>query len=161
MNKFGILLLVLTLCVSLQQTTIDVSKAFDIFVVVVRGMSNSNKYKCSDNLVEKKSEILNIVNQFFAEIKAGKKVGEILLSYGIKSMNIQDLGTNCNAMALLNNVLSLISEAGIKKIGTNISTNSGEIFKMINEIMGKGRTLETRLISVGKIIKIATGLYVN
>ena len=55
MNKFGLLLLVLTLGVTLQQTNVDVSKAYDYFVIIVRGLSNSDKYKCSANLVEKKS----------------------------------------------------------------------------------------------------------
>lgn len=158
MNKFGLLLLVLTLGVTLQQTNVDVSKAYDYFVIIVRGMSNSDKYKCSANLVEKKSEILSIVNAFLAELKAGKKASDIMLTYGFKLMKVYDLSNNCNFSTLLNTVLSLVSESGIKKIGNNISTNSAEIYKMVQE-MGKG-DINTKLINIGKIIKIVTGIYV-
>ena len=74
-------------------------------------------------------------------------------------MKVHDLSNNCNFSTLLNTVLSLVSESGIKKIGNNISTNSAEIYKMVQE-MGKG-DINTKLINIGKIIKIVTGIYVN
>ena len=73
MNKFGLLLLVLTIGVSVQQTNIDINKLYDKFAILVRGLANSEDYKCSATLVSKKEQMLGIINKILAEIKAGKK----------------------------------------------------------------------------------------
>ena len=116
MNKFGLLLLVLTIGVSVQQTNIDINKLYDKFAILVRGLANSEDYKCSATLVSKKEQMLGIINKILAEIKAGKKFKDAVYAHLFDFLGVDGLGTNCNLFKVADTLLGLMNEAGIKKI---------------------------------------------
>ena len=159
MNKFGLLLLVLTIGVSVQQTNIDINKLYDKFAILVRGLANSEDYKCSATLVSKKAEMLGIINKILAEIKAGKKFKDAVYAHLFDFLGVDGLGTNCNLFKVADTLLGLMNEAGIKKIGNNIANNSKAIYGLFNDILTK-ESLDDKLVAVGKIIKIVTNIYV-
>ena len=159
MNKFGLLLLVLTIGVSVQQTNIDINKLYDKFAILVRGLANSEDYKCSATLVSKKAEMLGIINKILAEIKAGKKFKDAVYAHLFDFLGVDGLGTNCNLFKVADTLLGLMNEAGIKKIGNNIANNSKAIYGLFNDILTK-ESLDDKLVAAGKIIKIVTNIYV-
>ena len=159
MNKFGLLLLVLTIGVSVQQTNIDINKLYDKFAILVRGLANSEDYKCSATLVSKKAEMLGIINKILAEIKAGKKFKDAVYAHLFDFLGVDGLGTNCNLFKVADTFLGLMNEAGIKKIGNNIANNSKAIYGLFNDLLTK-ESLDEKLVAAGKIIKIVTNIYV-
>ena len=159
MNKFGLLLLVLTIGVSVQQTNIDINKLYDKFAILVRGLANSEDYKCSATLVSKKAEMLGIINKILAEVKAGKKFKDAVYAHLFDFLGVDGLGTNCNLFKVADTLLGLMNEAGIKKIGNNIANNSKAIYGLFNDILTK-ESLDDKLVAAGKIIKIVTNIYV-
>ena len=159
MNKFGLLLLVLTIGVSVQQTNIDINKLYDKFAILVRGLANSEDYKCSATLVSKKAEMLGIINKILAEVKAGKKFKDAVYAHLFDFLGVDGLGTNCNLFKVADTFLGLMNEAGIKKIGNNIANNSKAIYGHFNDILTK-ESLDDKLVAAGKIIKIVTNIYV-
>ena len=159
MNKFGLLLLVLTIGVSVQQTNIDINKLYDKFAILVRGLANSEDYKCSATLVSKKAEMLGIINKILAEVKAGKKFKDAVYAHLFDFLGVDGLGTNCNLFKVADTFLGLMNEAGIKKIGNNIANNSKAIYGLFNDILTK-ESLDDKLVAAGKIIKIVTNIYV-
>ena len=159
MNKFGLLLLVLTIGVSVQQTNIDINKLYDKFAILVRGLANSEDYKCSATLVSKKAEMLGIINKILAEVKAGKKFIDAVKGHLFDFLGVDGLGSNCNLFKVANTLLNLMNEAGVKTIGNNIANNSKAIYGLFNDILTK-ESLDEKLVAAGKIIKIVTNIYV-
>ena len=159
MNKFGLLLLVLTIGVSVQQTNIDINKLYDKFAILVRGLANSEDYKCSATLVSKKEQMLGIINKILAEVKAGKKFKDAVYAHLFDFLGVDGLGSNCNLLKVANTLLNLMNEAGVKTIGNNIANNSKAIYGLFNDILTK-ESLDDKLVAVGKIIKIVTNIYV-
>ena len=159
MNKFGLLLLVLTIGVSVQQTNIDINKLYDKFAILVRGLANAEDYKCSATLVSKKEQMLGIINKILAEVKAGKKFKDAVYAHLFDFLGVDGLGTNCNLFKVADTFLGLMNEAGIKKIGNNIANNSKAIYGLFNDILTK-ESLDDKLVAAGKIIKIVTNIYV-
>ena len=159
MNKFGLLLLVLTIGVSVQQTNIDINKLYDKFAILVRGLANSEDYKCSATLVSKKEQMLGIINKILAEVKAGKKFKDAVYAHLFDFLGVDGLGSNCNLLKVANTLLNLMNEAGVKTIGNNIANNSKAIYGLFNDILTK-ESLDEKLVAAGKIIKIVTNIYV-
>ena len=159
MNKFLLFLFFLTIVISVQQTNIDINKLYDKFAILVRGLANSEDYKCSATLVSKKEQMLGIINKILAEVKAGKKFKDAVYAHLFDFLGVDGLGTNCNLFKVADTFLGLMNEAGVKTIGNNIANNSKAIYGLFNDILTK-ESLDDKLVAAGKIIKIVTNIYV-
>ena len=158
MNKFRLLFVFLIISVSVQQTDIDDS-IIDKIVAFVKGLSNSEDCKCSDTIIEHKTEISAIINDLIADLNAQKNIADIILGYAFRLMDVPDLKKNCNSWDSINKLLGLLKETGIKKFGNKKEDNSADIYSWSQEIINSNNTNET-FEDIGKIIKITTDIYV-
>ena len=158
MNKFRLLFVFLIISVSVQQTDTDDS-IIDKIVAFVKGLANSEDCKCSDTIIEHKTEILAIINDLIADLNAQKKIADIILGYAFRLMDVPDLKKNCNAWDSINKLLGLLKESGIKEFGNKIANNNADIYNLSKEIFNSTDANVT-FKDIGKIIKITTDIYV-
>ena len=119
----------------------------------------SEDCKCSDTIIEHKTEISAIINDLIADLNAQKKIADIILGYAFRLMDVPNLKKNCNSWDSINKLLGLLKESGIKEFGNKISDNSLEIFNLSQEMIN-GNNTNVTFEDIGKIIKITTDIYV-
>ena len=158
MNKFRLLFVFLIINASIQQTDTDDS-IIDKIVAFVKGLADSENSKCSDTIIEHKTEISAIINDLIADLNAQKKIADIILGYAFRLMDVPNLKKNCNSWDSINKLLGLLKESGIKEFGNKISDKSLEIFNLSQEIIN-GNNTNVTFEDIGKIIKITTDIYV-
>ena len=158
MNKFRLLFVFLIISVSVQQTDIDDS-IIDKIVAFVKGLADSENCKCSDTIIEHRSEISAIINDLIADLNAQKKIADIILGYAFRLMDAPNLKKNCNSWDSINKLLGLLKESGIKEFGNKIANNNADIYNLSKEIFNSTDANVT-FKDIGKIIKITTDIYV-
>ena len=158
MSKFGLVLLLLAISFT-QQIELDISDLYDKFTILVKGLASSENYECSAVLVNKKTEVLKIINDLIAELKNGKKIKEIGLSYALKLLGVDGLGDKCKALDIGIKVMNLMGEQGIKDIGYKFVNQSADIIKIVTDIID-APDLDGKLIAGGKLLKILLGISV-
>ena len=161
MNKFGLLLCFL-LAFNYSQAAlpeIDIGQIYDYIVVVIKGMTDSSDYKCVNTLTKNKETIVNEIKAAIQEIKNGADIKSTLISHGMKLMTVDGLMTNCKLMDLVMNYSKYLKASYFQQVGYNLVQHSTEIEALIQEIIKSN--IEGKLLAVGKIIRIVTGLTVS
>ena len=154
MNKLGLLLCILLIVnISAEEEKDMVVKVYDIVTNLLKGMSEDGKGKCSLIFINKKEQILPIVKELIKEVKNGKSLSQLAVSYGFRLLAIEDLAVDCKAFSLFELFSKITSKEGIKDMGIAIQNNVDKIYKYVTELKAT-KGLSNKIEIAGKIFAI-------
>ena len=135
MNKLGLLLCILLIVnISAEEEKDMVVRVYDIVTNLLKGMSEDGKGKCSLIFINKKEQILPIVKELIKEVKNGKSLSQLAVSYGFRLLAIEDLAVDCKAFSLFELFSKITSKDGIKDIGISIQQHADKIHQYVSQI---------------------------
>ena len=141
MNKLGLFLCFLLIVnISAEEEKDMVGKVYDVITNLLKGMSEEGK--CSRIFEKKKSDILPIVKELVEEVKKGKSLSEVVISYGFRLLAIEDLAVDCKAFSLFELFSKITSKDGIKDIGISIQQHADKIHQYVSQIKSTKGILE-------------------
>ena len=135
------------------QQDIDIDKIYDKIVIVFKGMASSDEYKCANTLAKSKGAMVEIINNIIKDLKDGKKITDVLMSYIGKIMAIDGFMENCKVIQLGTKIMSLANEKGLKDLGYNIIEHAADIVNYFKQIV-QASTLDDKLLIIGKLISV-------
>ena len=161
MNKLGLLLCFLLIVNTSAEEKKDMAEnIYDIIIKLLKGMSEGEKGSCSKIFEDKKNEILPIVKELINEVKNGKSLSGLVVSYGFRLLAVEDLAAECKAFALLDLFSKFTSKDGIKDIGISIQKNANTIHQYLTEMKSEKELLK-KVEKVGKIFALVLNFKVN
>ena len=122
-------------------------------------MAKNNEYKCYRDLVKYRNQIIQQIVGIIKDLKNGKKWSSILLSRGIAFLFFGDFTSNCRVADLGTEAMEFIEPTGIYRLGSNMVGNS-QILQTYADEFVRASNLDGKLIAVGKMLKLITGLWV-
>ena len=163
MNKFGFLISLLVLGFSIQATNLEetgIGMLYDKLVILAKGLSENGEEKCSANLVKNKETLMNIIQLIIADLSNGDEFSDIITRYMAQLIDVPGFVGDCNVLGVIAKVRGFTEEKGIKDIGYNLITNSKTIVAYGEEFKNAA-DLDAKLLVIGKMIKVVTGLVVK
>ena len=152
MNKLGLLLCVILIANISTENKDMVEKTYEILINILNGMSNDGKNgKCAQIFKDKKNEIFPIFKDLVNEFKDGKSLSEMVPSYGLKLLAIEDIAVSCKAFSLFELFSKITSKEGIKDIGVAIEKNADYIYKIVSSIKSN-KVFEDKVRYAGQIL---------
>ena len=162
MNKLGLLVCFL-LAINFSQSEVvdgvDIDDVYDKATVVSKGLAKNNEYKCYRDLVKYRNQIIQQIVGIIKDLKNGKKWSSILLSRGIAFLFFGDFTSNCRVGDLGTEAMEFVEPTGIYRLGSNMVGNSQTLQTYADEFV-RASNLDGKLIAVGKMLKLITGLWV-
>ena len=163
MNKFVlffciILFPIFSKCEEISDETL--SKAYDMVVIITKGMCNTDEKQCSTALENNKDKLMPIIKDMIKDIQNGDTISTVASKYVTKIIFIDGIGNKCNVFGLLSVVPKFSSPEGIKEIGDSISNNSSQIYPYVQTVLN-GESNEAKLMAIGHIISIIFAFYVH
>ncbi len=160
MNKLG-LFLCFFLAISYAQSEvvdgIDVDDVYDKFVIIARGLADSNEYKCSNQLSNNRNTILPRVVELIKNLKDKDAIRGALTGFAFQLILIDGIFDDCNIWDTISKLLSIMTASGISNMGQNMKDNASELEGLIKELT-EANNQDTRLLVIGKIIRKITGI---
>ena len=155
MNKLGLLLCFLLIVNTSAEEKKDMAEnIYDIIIKLLKGMAEEEgKGRCSKIFEDKKNEILPIVKELINEVKNGKSLSELVVSYGFRLLAVEDVAVECKAFALLELFSKVTSKDGIKDIGISIQKNANTIHQYLTEMKSE-KVLLNKVQKAGKIFAL-------
>ena len=150
MNKFALLLCFLLIANISAEEKDMVERIYNIVINILKGMSEKGDNSCANIFVNKKGEIFPIFKELVNEVKSGKSLSEVVSSYGLRLLAVEDLAVNCKAFALFELFTKMTSKEGIKDIGASIQSHAGDISNYFSQ-MKATKEIEKKVIIAGKI----------
>ena len=159
MNKLG-LFLCFFLAISYAQSEvvdgIDVDDVYDKFVIIAKGLADSNEYKCSNQLSNNRNKILPRVVELIKNLKDKDAIAGALSGFA-QLISIRGIIDDCNIWDTIGKLLSIMKAEGISNMGQNMKDNASELEGLIKELT-EANNQDTRLLVIGKIIRKITGI---
>ena len=162
MNKFAFVFCLLLIVNFSQEAEINLSyeTIHDAITNILKGLSLTNEGLCANVFVKSKSKILNLVERYVKDLKSGKKSSDLLNTYSIELLGIENFLTDCRVFSLVPLIPDLISLNGIKGIVDRINKNAQTLYDYVQKIKAT-KGLDDKLVYVGKALKIILDLYVK
>ena len=154
MRKFVILIFFLCFTTFLTKSvTLSIESIYDSLVGILKGMSKSGIAECATYFIDKKSELLPIIDEIIVKFMSGVDLDDILREYGLKIISMKGLARSCTLLKALPIVEKFTSVEGAKEIGDSIRTENVAIYNNI-QTYRKSDDSEQKNIIIGKIISI-------
>jgi len=162
MNKFALVFCLLLIVNFSQEVEINLNyeTIYDALTNIIKGLSATNEGLCANVFIKNKSKMLNIVERVIDDLKSGKKFSDLLGTYSIELLGIENLLTDCRVFSLVPAVTDLISLNGIKGIGDRIYKNAETLYDYVQKFKSTPG-LGDKLVYVGKALKIVLDIYVQ
>ena len=139
---------------------IDVDELYDKLINFAKGMAKTNEYKCSNILTTHRTAIYPYVVDIIKNLKNPEKLEEIFDTSNIKLWNVDGLRDNCSIDLIKDFLANITQPARIGNLADNIISNAEPISKLLNEYL-ENTDKDGKLIIIGKIIRIVTGISLN
>ena len=161
MNKFALLLcFLLAVNYSMCQDPELVDKYYDYLVEALKGFSKDGKNSCSNFFAVNRNEVVQLVKNAMAEMQAGSDLLTVAIKYVGLLINLDSsVATTCNLFGILPLLNKFSSAEEIKGIGERISSNSKEIYQLIQSVKSV-EGLKNKMQYFGKILALVLNFYV-
>ena len=135
-----------------------IDSIYDYLPDIIRGISSSEATKCPNELIQKKSKILPLLQDVISDLIDGASLVDIAKGYTIRAGFIFGLDDNCSLLSLGLFLADIDSANGIEKIGKAIQENNKKIYDLERDIK-KEESFENKLYYFGKILYYVLNFY--
>ena len=163
MNKFGLILLLISSVFSFKLREIPEDDIYAAVVALFRGMAETEEAACAGVLEKQKTRILEIVHEAIDEIEAGTDTNTAIQNAVIKLMGVDGLVSECNILAMPAIITKVTSKEGLVDIFQTCIDNIDEIYSYGEQIKAAfdDKDYFAAAEAFGHILSIAIDFQVN